>query len=270
MPELPEVEAVVHGLLEDRIEGARIRSVVVHRASSVKPQTAAEFSASCHSRTIRSAERRAKNILLHLSGDRVIRVHLRMTGDLRIGTGEENPPFVRVEWQLSGGRILRFMDSRNLGQLQLQSEAEMAKTLRHLGIEPLSRAFTAARLADLAQTSRLPAKPFLMDQTKVAGLGNIYAAEVLFRAGVAPTRPMNTLHPDEIARLHKSIRQVLRRAVQSVYKAYRTPAGYRNHRDDFSRMVYGRSGETCQACGSLIGRIRQGGRSTYFCSTCQR
>ena len=270
MPELPEVEAVVHGLLEDGIEGARIRSVVVHRASSVKPQSAAEFSAACQSRTVISAERRAKNILLHLSGDRVIRVHLRMTGDLCIGTREENPPFVRVEWQLSGARVLRFTDSRNLGQLQLQSESEMAKTLRHLGVEPLSRAFTAARLVELARNSRLPTKLFLMDQTKVAGLGNIYAAEVLFRAGVAPTRPMNALQADEIARVYKAIRQVFRRAVQSVYKAYRTPAGYRNHRDDFSRMVYGRVGESCQACGSRICRIRQGGRSTYFCSTCQQ
>ena len=270
MPELPEVEAVVRGLLVDGIEGAHIRSVAVHRTASIKPHSAAEFSAACQSRTIISAERRAKNVLLHLSRDRVVRVHLRMTGDLRIGTREENPPFVRVEWQLSRGRVLRFTDSRNLGQLQLQSEAEMAKTLRHLGIEPLSRAFTAARLTDLARTSRLPAKLFLMDQTKVAGLGNIYAAEVLFRAGVAPTRPMNTLQADEIARVYKAIRQVLRRAVQSVYKAYRTPAGYRNHRDDFSWMVYRRAGESCQTCGNPIGRIRQGGRSTYFCSTCQR
>jgi formamidopyrimidine-DNA glycosylase len=136
MPELPEVEAVVRGLLEDGLQGARIRSVAVHRAASVKPHSAAEFSAACQSRTVLSAERRAKNILLHLSGDRVIRVHLRMTGDLRIGTREEILPFVRVEWQLSGGRILRFTDSRNLGKLQLQSESEMAKTLRHLGIEP--------------------------------------------------------------------------------------------------------------------------------------
>jgi formamidopyrimidine-DNA glycosylase len=270
MPELPEVEAVVRGLLEDGIQGARIRSVAVHRAASVKPHSAAEFSAACQSRTVLSAERRAKNILLHLSGHRVIRVHLRMTGDLRIGTREEILPFVRVEWQLSGGRILRVTDSRNLGKLQLQSESEMAKTLRHLGIEPLSRAFTAARMADLARTSRLPAKLFLMDQTKVAGLGNIYAAEVLFRAAVAPTRPMNTLRADEIARVYKAIRQVLRGALQSVYKVYRTPAGYRNHRDDFSWMGYGRAGESCQTCGNSIDRIRQGGRSTYFCSTCQR
>ena len=270
MPELPEVQAVVHGLVEDGIEGARIRSVTVRRASSVTPQLAEEFSAACKGRTIVSAERRAKNIMLHLSRDRVLRVHLRMTGDLRIGTGEENPPFVRVEWQLSAGHVLRFVDSRNLGHLQVRSEADMAKTLGHLGIEPLSRAFTAARLADLAHNSRLPAKLFLMDQTKVVGLGNIYAAEVLFRAGVAPTRAMNALEADEIARLHHAIRQVLRGAVQSVYKAYRTPAGYRNHRDDFSRMVYGRAGEPCQACGSSIDRIRQAGRSTYFCSSCQR
>jgi formamidopyrimidine-DNA glycosylase len=264
------VEAVVHALRDDGIEGARIRSVTVHRAASVKPQTAETFIAACHGRTVLSAERRAKNILLHLSRDRVIRVHLRMTGDLRIGNDQENPAFVRVEWQLSGGRVLRFMDSRNLGRLELQTEAEMAKTLRPLGIEPLSRSFTVARLADLAQSSRLPAKLFLMDQTKVAGLGNIYAAEVLFRAGIAPDRPINRLEPDKITRLHRAIRQVLRTAVQSVYKAYRTPGGYRNHRDDFNRMVYRRAGEPCQTCGSSIERDRQGGRSTYFCSACQR
>ncbi len=270
MPELPEVEAVVRSLREDGIEGASIASAMVHRPSSVKPQLPDSFTAACLNRTIDSVERRAKNILLHLSDEKAIRVHLRMTGDLRMGTSDEAPAFVRIEWHFSDGRVLRFTDPRTLGRVHVYKEAELQEKLASVGVEPLSKTFTAKKLAALTQKSRLPAKLFLMDQTKVAGLGNIYAAEALFRAGISPATPMNAIDPDRIARLHAAIRQVLRGAVQSVYKAYRSPQGYRNHRDDFNRMVYGRLGKPCQVCGNEISRVRQGGRSTYFCGHCQR
>jgi formamidopyrimidine-DNA glycosylase len=122
----------------------------------------------------------------------------------------------------------------------------------------------------LARRSKTPAKLFLMDQTKVAGLGNIYAAEALFRAGISPLKPLQSLPDARLRRLRETIRTMLSGAVHSVYRAYRSPGGYRNHQDDFDRLVYGRSGELCLTCGTIIQRISQGGRSTYFCKRCQR
>ncbi len=257
-------------LREDGAAGLGIVSTAIYRASSVKPQEAETFANACNGRTIVAVDRRAKNILLHLSGEKVIRVHLRMTGDLRVSDSEERPAAVRIEWALSDGRALRFIDPRALGRAYVSGEAEIREQLQDLGIEPLSRAFTAKKLGAMAERSRLPAKLFLMDQTKIVGLGNIYAAEALFRTGISPSIPMNAVSLEKIAGLHTAIRQVLRSAIQSVYKAYRSPTGYRNHRDDFQRMVYGRVGKACEVCGNSIERIRQGGRSTYFCSHCQR
>lgn len=269
MPELPEVEAVVRSLREDGAGGLKIVSTTVHRASSIRPQSPREFAKACAGRIIIEIERRAKNILLHLSGDKTIRVHLRMTGDLMIRNTSSDEKAVRIAWKLSDGRRLLFMDPRALGTVHVSDRAAMQDTLQHLGVEPLSQAFTAKQLFAMAQKSQLPAKLFLMDQTKVAGLGNIDVAEALFRGGVSPTSPMNTVKPEKIAALHGAIRKMLRSAIQSVYKAYRSPGGYRNHRDDFLRLVYGQAGKPCQVCGAAIERIRQAGRSTYFCSHCQ-
>jgi formamidopyrimidine-DNA glycosylase len=271
MPELPEVESVVRGLRRNGVEGARIQSVEVHRPSSVRPQSPDDIEFLTRKRTIHKIERRAKNILIHLSNERVIRVHLRMTGDLAmLQKGMEIPATARVAWKLSGARTLVFTDPRALGRVQVLSSKEWSVLDADLGPEPLARSFTSKRFYQLCQSSRLPAKLFLMDQTKVAGLGNIYAAEALFRAGVSPSRAINTLTRGEADILHAAIQHTLRCAIQSVYRAYRTPGGFRQHRDDFERAVYGRAGKACLICGREIRRIRQGGRSTFFCSNCQR
>jgi formamidopyrimidine-DNA glycosylase len=109
-----------------------------------------------------------------------------------------------------------------------------------------------------------------MDQTKIAGLGNIYSAEALFRAGISPLVPISSLTNARLDRLHAGILETLRAAVHSIYKAYRNPGGYRQHQDDFDRFVYGRKQEPCVRCGRPIRKIEQGGRSTYFCARCQR
>jgi formamidopyrimidine-DNA glycosylase len=271
MPELPEVESVVRALRHEGAEGARIQSVEVHRPSSVSPQSADDIVFLTQKQIIRKIERRAKNILLHLSNEHIVRIHLRMTGDLSIvPKSAEAPTATRVTWGLSGGRRLIFSDFRALGRVSVLSAQEWSVLSAGLGPEPLARSFTTQSLYTATQASRLPAKLFLMEQSKIAGLGNIYAAEVLFRAGISPTRTMNTLTKAQAAKLHIAIRQTLRGAIQSVYRAYRNPGGYRQDRDDSRWAVYGRAGKACTVCGHEIRRIHQGGRSTYFCRNCQR
>jgi formamidopyrimidine-DNA glycosylase len=194
-----------------------------------------------------------------------------MTGNLlMIEKGRETPASARVIWQLSGARQLVFTDPRALGRVHVLSSKEWSALDADLGPEPMARSFTSQRFHQLCQSSRLPAKLFLLNQSKVAGLGNIYAAEALFRAGISPYRAMNSLTRAEADRLRIAIRHVLRCAIQSVYRAYRSPGGYRQHRDDFERAVYGRGDEPCLICGTEIRRTRQGGRSTFFCCNCQR
>lgn len=271
MPELPEVESVVRGLRRDGVEGARIQGVEVLRPSSVRPQSPDDIDYLTRKQTIRKIERRAKNIVIQLSKQGVIRIHFGMTGDLAmLAKGMDMPSASRVAWRLSGSRRLVFSDGRALGRANVLSSEEWAALDASLGPEPLARSFTSDRFYRSCQSSRLPAKLFLMDQSKIAGLGNIYAAEALFRGKVSPARAMNTLTQAEAGKLHSAIRQTLRSAIQSVYRAYRKPGGYRQHGDDFERAVYGRAGQPCLVCGREIRRIRQGGRSTYFCSYCQR
>jgi formamidopyrimidine-DNA glycosylase len=274
VPELPEVDAVVHGLRDDGLVGARLKKLTVLRPSVLSPQSAEEVAGRTVNQSVIGVRRRAKSILIDLGSGETIHVHLRMTGDMRI---EADPKLyigpeaasVRLAWHLVHKRRLLFLDPRALGRVRVLTSIEVQAFDASLGIEPLSRAFTDGRFIALARRSNLPAKLFLLDQSKIGGLGNIYAAEALFRAGVSPLKPLKSLSDASLSNLRKVIREMLRSAVHSVYLAYRSPGGYRNHQNDFCRLVYGRSGEICLTCGTTIRRISQGGRSTYFCPRCQ-
>jgi formamidopyrimidine-DNA glycosylase len=270
MPELPEVEAVVRSLKANGLEGSRLKSAKVLRASVARPQTARELETLTVRTTILGVERRAKNILIHLSNGRSIRIHLRMTGDVTVkALNDPEPAVTRVVWVLDGKKKLLFTDGRALGSVHVYPTSELKEKLAKLGPEPLGRSFTVRRFVEIAGRSRLAAKLFLMDQTKIAGLGNIYAAEALFKARISPTVAICSLSFEQLKSLHLAVRSVLRSAVQSVDKAYRLPGGFRHQRNDFPRFVYGRRGKPCAVCGSEIQRISQGGRSTYFCGRCQ-
>jgi formamidopyrimidine-DNA glycosylase len=270
MPELPEVEAVVRSLKANGLEGSRLKSAKVLRASVARPQTARELETLTVRTTILAVERRAKNILIHLSNGRSIRIHLRMTGDVTIkALNDPEPAVTRVVWILDGKKKLLFTDGRALGSVHVYPTSELKEKLANLGPEPLGRSFTVRRFVEIAGRSRLAAKLFLMDQTKIAGLGNIYAAEALFKARISPTVAICSLSFEQLKSLHLAVRSVLRSAVQSVDKAYRLPGGFRHQRNHLARSVYGRRGKPCAVCGSEIQRISQGGRSTYFCARCQ-
>lgn len=269
MPELPEVEAVCRKLRREAV-GASVLQLRVERAGIVRPQEPQWIETHTAGRRIEAVERRGKNILLHLSGGWALHVHLRMTGNLYVVPDIRfRPTAVRVWLELDGGRGVLFEDQRALGKVHLVGMSEIDKLLGDIGLEPLSEEFTSDKFRLMANGSGQPAKLFLMDQRKVAGLGNIYAAEALFRAGVDPRKPVRTLSKQRLARLYDAIREVLEEAVESAEAAYAEPGRFAEG-EWFPCAVYGREGEPCPRCAARVRRIVQGGRSTYFCGRCQR
>jgi len=269
MPELPEVEAACRKLRRDAI-GRTVVSARIERRRITLSQDASQVEALAVGRTIERVLRRGKNILIELSGGFVMRVHLGMTGNLRVVPDWRLRPVSVSAWfAFDDGRGLLFEDTRGLGSLTIQDDVETRKKLATLGPEPLSRAFTAEALVQSAAKVRQPVKLFLMDQRRIAGLGNIYAAEALFAARIDPRKPVGSLSRPRLHALHAAIVAVLRDAVRSACKAYSRPGGFQEA-EDFESAVYGREGERCRVCAGAIRRITQAGRSTYFCPKCQR
>ncbi len=274
MPELPEVETIVRGLARD-VRGLRIEAVTVLRPDLIEGE-AGEFERGAARARIGTVERRAKNIVFHLEenapDDRLI-VNLGMTGRLLVmDPASEEPAHLGVRFQLEGGRVLLYQDVRRFGRLQLLSSEAWEARSSALGYEPLDAAFTPTALYELARSSRVAIKSWLMDQRRVVGVGNIYASEALFRARISPRKAARRLTRAEATRLHQAIVEVLTEAIEfrgTTLLDYRDSAG---EKGDFSRRlrVYGREGEPCVVCGSPIVRIVQGGRSTFYCRVCQR
>ncbi|MSV28957.1 MAG: bifunctional DNA-formamidopyrimidine glycosylase/DNA-(apurinic or apyrimidinic site) lyase [Bryobacterales bacterium] len=263
MPELPEVEAVCRKLGRTA-QGGVIASSHIVRKRITAPQEPEEVEAQAVGRRIERIERRGKNIFLHLAGGLAIHVHLRMTGNLEVIHDARFRPHSTSAWfEFDDGRALLFADSRGLGTLRLIGE------LPEFGIEPLSRGFTNSAFARLAGESRAPVKLFLMDQSKIAGIGNIYAVEALWRAGISPFRPSHRLSAARLSKLRNGLVAVLREGVKSAVLAYAKPGGF-NEAEQFPLNVYDREGESCFRCGAKIRRVAQGGRSTYYCGRCQR
>jgi formamidopyrimidine-DNA glycosylase len=174
--------------------------------------------------------------------------------------------YARVFMELATGRGLIFDDPRVFGRVQIYGEDEIEQHLGHLGIEPLSKAFTVDALVELARGSRKPAKIFLMDQTHVVGVGNMYAAEVLFRARISPTKSIETVRRPKLEALHRAVLEILREAIKVAVTSYSKPGDYQN----MEFAVYGRKGEPCNVCKRNIERMVQGGRATYYCPRCQK
>jgi formamidopyrimidine-DNA glycosylase len=269
MPELPEVEAVCRKLRKQAI-GATIVAAHIERRRITTPQDPTEVEALATGRTIERIDRRGKNILIGLSGGVAMRVHLRMTGNLYVVPDYRlRVSGVSAWFELDDGRGLIFEDTRGLGALTIHDAAALRKLLDGLGPEPLARQFTAAALIRSAARLRQPAKQFLMDQRRVAGLGNIYATEALFAARIDPRKPIGSVSSRKLTALREAIVRILRNAVRSAYSAYTRPGGFQEA-EDFPLLVYGREAQKCLRCGTAIRRIAQGVRSTYYCPKCQR
>jgi formamidopyrimidine-DNA glycosylase len=268
MPELAEAEAICRRLRK-QAGHARILSGHVEREKIVAPQSADQIEALARNATVEAVHRRGKQVLIDLDNGHTMRIHLGMTGDVYVtGDHRMRPHSTRAWFRLADGRALIFDDPRALGHLNIYQPGELKSVLGDLGLEPMSPAFTPEALQDLAAGSRLPVKRLLMDQTKIAGLGNIYAAESLFEAGIDPRKRACRLRRWRTGRLQEAIVRVLRDAIQSACIAYMRPGRFWEA-EGFAPQVYGRVDQPCNRCGRRIRRIQQGGRSTYFCPGCQ-
>ena len=256
--------------LRRQVRGAQIAAFRAQRPNVNSPQSPDQVAAGVAGRKILRIRRRGKNILLDLEDNKTLRIHLRMTGDLYVVPDVRFRPATSRAWfELKDGRAILFDDSRALGKIHLHPTPEIDREMARLGVEPLSKAFRPVTLMEAAKGCRTPVKLFLMDQTIIAGLGNIYAAESLFRAGIHPRKPAGRISPPRLTRLHAEIVQVLRDAVQSAGIAYTSPGRF-EETEFFPNAVYDREGEECGICGRIIRRIQQGGRSTYYCPGCQK
>jgi formamidopyrimidine-DNA glycosylase len=279
MPELPEVEAVVR-TLRPLVQGRRIRCVHVFHLIAVKPQSAAHLVRHAQGRRIRTVARKGKYVLLLLDRG-LLTMHFKLDGQLLwFSNGKElleranqgaNGAHVDVAVELDKG-VLGFADRRHFGRVQYWESVDDCHGLNVLGIDALSSDFTAKRLAKLLATSKRPLKDFLLNQSRVAGLGNIYSCESLWHARLNPRRRANTLQLLETRRLHKAIVSVLTRALECCLHPapnFRDPEWWFQGLESILR-VYDCEGKPCRRCGEPIRRIAQGGRSTYFCRHCQK
>ncbi len=272
MPELPEVETI-RRQIEPAIVGRVIESVVVLDERWTRPIDPREVERALAGRRIEGVERRGKYLLLRLDADRTLAMHLRMTGNLLIGEPGAEHRHLRASIELDDGTRLLFTDARRFGQaVILEGDRLDDYFASRLGVEPLSKALTAEELCRLASGRRAPLKSFLLNQTGVAGIGNIYADEALHRAALHPLSPAGSMKPEDCERLRDGIVATLEAGLRSGGASvddYRDARGERGSmQDEF--LVHTREGKPCPRCGAEIRRIVIAGRSTYFCPSCQR
>ncbi len=269
MPELPEVETTVNELKADLI-GRRIVDVRALWAGAIATPPLPDFARRLCGQGITSLGRRGKFLLFHLEGGDTLVIHLRMTGHLGVeSSAEPLPAHVRLVFTLDDGRELRFRDMRKFGRAYLV--ANVGDIVGALGPEPLDDDFTPEVLRKRLGRRSAPIKSLLLDQRVVAGIGNIYADEALFYAGIHPQRPGRSLTEKETERLHAAIRRVLMEAIAdggTSLDSYRRPDGSRGQHAE-RIAIFRKAGTPCPRCGTSVARIVLGGRGTHLCPRCQ-
>jgi formamidopyrimidine-DNA glycosylase len=267
VPELPEVETI-RRQLAPRLEGRTLENVEILDPRLTRPYDLFEVAEELDGSTVVTVERRGKYLVLRLDSGFALVVHLRMTGSF----GFEPTSHERAVLDLDDGSTVVFRDVRRFGTwLVVESDALEPYLAAKNGPEPLEPAFTSSWLAAKLAVRRAQLKAVLLDQRVVAGLGNIYADEALWRARVSPLRPACELSGDEVARVHRAIRAALRMGIArqgSTLRDYATPDGSAGAMQDEFR-VYGRGGEPCPRCRTPIAKTRVGGRGTWYCPRCQ-
>jgi formamidopyrimidine-DNA glycosylase len=270
MPELPEVETIRRHLAP-HLEGRTVDSLEVLDERWCRPLAPSELAAAVDGRRLERLSRRGKYLVWELEDDAFLLMHLRMTGTLLLDPPGA-PPYVRV-WLRLGDHALAFSDPRRFGtgELALGPEALEAFLAARLGVEPLGDDFTGAHLHALARSSRAPIKAFLLDQKRVAGVGNIYADEALFRARIHPLRAANRLTRGQAEALRDAVVASLAAGIEAkgaTIDDFRDPYGVSGtFQDRF--LVHTREGEPCPRCERPIRKLRAAGRGTYVCERCQ-
>lgn len=279
MPESPEVEAVARALRRF-VQGKRIRCIHMFHPIATKPQPQAEFVRMLEGRRIQRVRRHGKYLFLELDRG-LIEMHFRFDGQLtwfssattllKRANAAEDGVHVDLALELSQG-VLGFADGRHFGRVHAWESKAACKPLQRLGVDAMSREFKASWLEGKLRSSKCGLKEFLMDQTRIAGIGNIYSSEALWRARLNPLRKADSLDRNEARELHKGIVSVLRRALECCMNPapdFVDPQWWFQGLEKILR-VYQREGELCKRCGRAIRRVEQGGRSTYYCPHCQK
>jgi formamidopyrimidine-DNA glycosylase len=272
VPELPEVETIRRGL-EPAVVGRRIERAVIHDARLTRPFDPDVVAGELEGERIASLDRRGKYLVVRFESGRFLLIHLRMTGNFRVaGSDPADGLHDRAVLRLDNGSDIIYRDIRRFGTWLLVEPHELEPYLaERVGEEPLGDTFPMAALATRLRGRRAPIKAALLDQRTVAGMGNIYADEALWRARIHPLRPAGELERDELRRLHRALRDALRMGIArqgATLSNYATPDG-KSGRMQEEFKVYGREGEPCPRCGTPIEKIRTVGRGTSYCPHCQ-
>jgi formamidopyrimidine-DNA glycosylase len=265
MPELPEVETIKREL-EKAVLGKRITEVCVHNPVVIREPSVEKFKKEITGASIKNILRRAKVLILELSNEKSLVIHLKMTGQLIYpGNGKTS----RVSFRLSDGKILDFNDRRLFAELRLLSDWRSLKFIRGLGPEPFD--ISLEQFKEMLSKKKTKIKPLLMDQTFISGVGNLYAAEVLFRAKIHPERSAASLSDKEKELLFKEIKDTLLEAIKYKGSSVDQYVQLSGQPGDYVKYhkVYGRESKPCLVCKTPIKRTSLGGRGTYFCPECQ-
>jgi len=271
VPELPEVETI-RRQLAPQLEGRTIVTAEILDSRWTRPEDPAAVQAQLQGALVERVTRAGKYLVWHLSDERYLVIHLRMTGALLFDP-DVDPPHTRVRFELDGGHRLIYVDPRRFGTGHLVhgGAARDAYLQARIGVEPFSPQFTAEHLRRLAAGRRAPVKAFILDQRRIAGVGNIYADEALFRAGIHPLRPAGRLSRTQLERLRDAIEEALAAGIDAKGASiddFRHLDGARgSFQDRF--LVHRREGEPCPTCGRAIRKLVVGGRGTYVCEHCQ-
>jgi len=276
MPELPEVEHVTNAL-RPVLVGRIIENAELLRARLAPDTSPKVFSKRLTKATVTSVGRRGKHILINLDNNKTLIVHLRMSGRFHLlGPDDSDPKFSHAIFYFEDQDRLVFQDQRHFGLMKIVDtpSVEQTKELSKLAPEPFSDEFSSEYLADVLKRSNRVIKELLLDQSKVCGVGNIYASEVLFLSGISPRKRARNIRGQKVSLLHANVRLVLAEAIQLTKTIDPDPVvigeGVYGNGSVMRWRVYDREGKGCPECSSPIKRIRQGARSTYFCSRCQR
>jgi len=276
MPELPEVETV-RRMLAAHVPGRRIASATVSR-HRLRTASLAALPRQLAGRAFAPPRRIGKFLLLDLDGDRTLLSHLGMSGRwlfwARAGDADATLPHVHLKLAFADGAALWYQDIRRFGMLRVLDSVALARdaSLRSLGPDPLVEPPTGDALHARARGARTSAKSFLLDQRRIAGLGNIYVSEILFRAAVDPRRRAGALAREEWARIAAEVVPVLEQSIARMGTTFSTYRTIWNEPGQYGEqlLVYDRAGEPCRRCGGTVRRIVQAGRATFFCPDCQR
>jgi len=287
MPELPEVETTVRDL-QKKILGRKIDDVWTDFQKMIKkPRDFKDFKKGIEGRKIENIRRRGKNILIDLSGNKALLIHQKLTGHLLLGKWKKKgniwlpPPgplsekvntYIHLLFTFDDGQQLALSDLRKFAKAELLNKDELKKELSSLGPEPLDKSFTFENFTEALSRPRGKIKQVLMDQTVIAGIGNIYSDEILWRAKVHPFKEISQLSEKELKNIYQAIRKTLPLAIKLCGESisdYRTLSGETGFFDK-ARKVYRREGEKCNRCGTVIKRVKLAGRSAHFCPNCQK